>query len=65
MELDDINDYVENASPEELKAFGFLGQWMMENTPKYCTCPSKCAENCEIAKTLGSALQRAGQRLQG
>ena len=63
MELEDINNYVQNASAEELKAFGFLGQWMMENVPKYCTCPSKCSENCELAKALGGALQAAGQRL--
>jgi hypothetical protein len=63
MELEDINNYVQNASAEELKAFGFLGQWMMENVPKYCNCPSKCSENCELAKALGGALQAAGQRL--
>ncbi|WP_440955908.1 hypothetical protein ACSAZK_02830 [Methanosarcina sp. Mfa9] len=65
MELEDINNYVQNASAEELKAFGFLGQWMMENVPKHCTCPSKCSENCELAKALGGALQAAGQKLQG
>jgi len=34
MELEDINNYVQNASMEELKALGFLGQWMMENKPE-------------------------------
>jgi len=63
MELEDINNFVETANEEQLKAFGFLGQWMMENVPKYCTCASKCSQNCEIAKALGGALQAAGQKL--
>lgn len=65
MDLEDINNYVQNASAEELKAFGFLGQWLMENNPKYCACPSKCNETCELSKALGGALQIAGQKLQG
>ena len=65
MELENINNYVQNASAEELKAFGFLGQWMMDNVPKYCTCDCKCNESCELAKSLGEALQIAGQKLQG
>ena len=64
MELGDINDFVQTANEEQLKAFSFLGQWMMENAPKYCTCPSKCSQNCELAKSLGGALQTAGQKLQ-
>jgi|GEM_PF-771146 len=47
MELNEINNFVQNANEEQLKAFGFLGQWMMENVPKYCTCASKCNQNCE------------------
>lgn len=65
MELQDINNFVQNANEEKLKAFGFLGQWMMENVPKYSICTSKCNQNCEIAKALGEALQTAGKRLQG
>jgi hypothetical protein len=65
VELGDINNYVQNASEEELKSFGFLGQWMMENMPKYCTCSAKCSENCELAGALSGALQMAGQKLQG
>lgn len=65
MELEDLNNFVQTANEEQLKAFGFLGQWMMENVPKYCTCPSKCSQKCELAKSLGGALQAAGQRLQG
>ncbi|MDD3245741.1 MAG: hypothetical protein PHF18_02560 [Methanosarcina sp.] len=65
MELQDINNFVQTANEEQLKAFGFLGQWMMENVPKHCNCPSKCNQNCELAKALGGALQAAGQRLQG
>ncbi|MGI5992528.1 MAG: hypothetical protein ACOX79_09105 [Methanosarcina sp.] len=65
MELQDINDFVQTANEEQLKAFGFLGQWMAENVPKYCTCTSKCNQNCELAKALGEALQVAGQKLQG
>ena len=64
MELGDINTFVENANEDQLKAFGFLGQWMMANAPKYCTCPSKCSQNCELAKSLGGALQAAGEKLQ-
>lgn len=65
MELEDISNYVQNASQEDLKSFGFLGQWMMENVPKHCTCQSKCAENCKLAGALSEALQLAGQKLQG
>jgi hypothetical protein len=65
MELQDINNFVQTANEDQLKAFGFLGQWMMENVPKYCTCTSKCNQNCELAKALGGALQAAGQKLQG
>ena len=65
MELQDIDDFVQTANEEQLKAFGFLGQWMAENVPKYCTCASKCNQNCELAKALGEALQVAGQKLQG
>lgn len=64
MELNDINDFVHNANEEQLKAFGFLGQWMIDMVPKYCTCASKCSQNCKIAQTLGGALMTAGQRLQ-
>ncbi|MGB9927025.1 MAG: hypothetical protein ACPK85_01315 [Methanosarcina sp.] len=64
MELQDLNNFVQHANEEQLKAFGFLGQWMMENVPKYCTCDCKCNQNCELAKSLGGALQVAGQRLQ-
>ncbi|WP_269851323.1 hypothetical protein [Methanosarcina horonobensis] len=52
MELQDINSFVQTANEEQLKAFGFLGQWMTENVPKYCTCTSKCNQNCELAKAL-------------
>ena len=65
MELQDINNFVQTANEEQLKAFGFLGQWMMDMVPKYCTCTSKCSQNCKIAQTLGEALQTAGQKLQG
>jgi hypothetical protein len=65
MELQDINNFVQTANEEQLKAFGFLGQWMMDMVPKYCTCASKCNQNCELAKALGGALMTAGQRLQG
>ncbi len=64
MELEDIDNYVQNASIEELKALGFLGQWMMENKPKYCICTCKCDSKCELVKALGGAFQTAGQRLQ-
>jgi hypothetical protein len=63
MELQDINNFVQTANEDQLKAFGFLGQWMAENVPKYCTCASGCNQNCELAKALGGALQAAGQRL--
>lgn len=65
MELEDINKYVQNASTEELKALGFLGQWLMDLKPKYCTCACKCDLNCELVKAMGGALQSAGQKLQG
>ncbi|WP_292390041.1 hypothetical protein [Methanosarcina sp. UBA5] len=65
MELHDIDNFVQTANKDQLKAFDFLGQWMMEITPKYCTCASKCSQNCELAKALGGALQAAGQKLQG
>lgn len=65
MELQDINNFVQTANEDQLKAFGFLGQWMMELTPRYCTCVSKCNQNCELVKALGGALQAAGQKLQG
>lgn len=65
MELKDINDFVQTANEEQLKAFGFLGQWMMDMVPKYCTCASKCSQNCKMAQALGGALQTAGQKLQG
>jgi len=65
VELEDLNNFVQTANEEQLKAFGFLGQWLMENTPKYCTCACKCNQNCEIAKSLGGALMAAGQKLQG
>lgn len=65
MEIEAIQKYVQNASMEELKALGFLGQWMMEFKPKFCNCASKCDQNCELARNLGQAMQMAGQRLQG
>ncbi len=34
MELKDLNNFVQAANEEQLKAFGFLGQWMMENVPQ-------------------------------
>jgi len=65
MELQDINNFVQTANEDQLKAFGFLGQWMMGMVPKYCTCTSKSNQNCELAKALSGALQAAGQKLQG
>ena len=41
MELQDINNFVQTANEEQLKAFGFLGQWMMENAPKVLYLPLK------------------------
>jgi hypothetical protein len=64
MELQDINNFVQTANEDQLKAFGFLGKWMAENAPKYCNCTSKCSQSCELAKALGGALQAAGQKLQ-
>jgi len=63
MELQNINNFVQTANEEQLKAFGFLGQWPMENVSKYCTYTSKFNQNCEITKAPGGALQNAGQRL--
>jgi len=60
----DLMDFVNEASPEQLSALGALGAWMGESIPKYCNCPSNCAKDCELAKQLGAALERAGQRLQ-
>jgi len=48
MELETIHNYVQNASVDELKALGFLGQWMMEIKPKYCICTSQCDQKCEL-----------------
>jgi hypothetical protein len=64
MELQDINNFVQTANEDQLKAFGFLGQWMAENVPKYCNCNSKCFQSCELVKALGGELQAAGQKLQ-
>ncbi len=61
MELEDINNFVETANEEQLKAFGFLGQWMMENVPKYCTCASKCNQNCETQKPLEEPCRLPGR----
>jgi len=37
---------------------------MQEKVPLYCTCASKCNQNCQLAKELNEALMLAGQRLQ-
>lgn len=43
MELQDINNFAQTSNEDQHKAFGFLGQGMAENIPKYCTCASKCS----------------------
>jgi hypothetical protein len=50
MELQNINNFVKTANEEQLKAFGFLGQWTIEKVPKYCTCASKFNPICEIPR---------------
>lgn len=60
----EIKDFVQNASKEQLTALGTLGMWMQEKVPLYCTCASKCNQNCQLAKELNEALMLAGQRLQ-
>jgi hypothetical protein len=63
-ELQDIINFVKTANKEQLKAFSFLGQWMMDIAPKHCTCSSKCNQNCKIAQNLDRALQTTGKRFQ-
>jgi hypothetical protein len=60
----EFKDFVQNASKEQLTALGTLGMWMQEKVPLYCTCPSKCNQNCQLAKELNEALMLAGKRLQ-
>jgi len=60
----EFKEFVQNASKEQLTALGTLGGWMQEKVPIYCTCSSKCNQNCQLVRELNEALMLAGQRLQ-
>ena len=61
----EIRDFVETANKDQLIAITSMAQWMQEKAKEWCNCPSKCIENCQLAKEMFGAFQLAGDRLQG
>lgn len=59
----ELKTYVENASKEQLTALGTMGAWMHEKFPIYCTCSSKCNQNCQLVRELNDAFMLVGERL--
>ena len=61
--MSELTDIVNAATPDQLRVLAAYAQYMGEAVPKYCTCPSKCNQTCQIAKELNESFQLVGARL--